>query len=234
MSNQIFACCRFSYAAARWKSLSRYRTVQKRASSVRYVREHTEFEGLLPRLMPRSNPKFCMFSITEQNTIRVQNEIKNNQVTGLCMETTLKFCTEHAGIEKKTPVWALSSSSAKSCIVGLLVVISVLHSSLSSFVLSGTSISLPASDTCAKQQKVFWCEKTIVSQLSVLEINCTTFSCSFASFHFCQTTYRRFHSFQCIFFTLLGVNKLQGKDFLLFLATFFFFGWIFGMTSRTS
>ncbi len=30
-----------------------------------YVREHTEFEGLLPWLMPRSNLKFCMFSITE-------------------------------------------------------------------------------------------------------------------------------------------------------------------------
>ena len=30
-----------------------------------YVREHTEFEGLLPWLMPRSNLKFCMFSITD-------------------------------------------------------------------------------------------------------------------------------------------------------------------------
>ncbi len=30
-----------------------------------YVREQTEFEGLLPRLTPGSNLKFCMFSITE-------------------------------------------------------------------------------------------------------------------------------------------------------------------------
>ena len=29
-----------------------------------YIREHIEFEGLLPRLMPQSNLKFCMFSIT--------------------------------------------------------------------------------------------------------------------------------------------------------------------------
>ncbi len=28
-----------------------------------YVREHTEFEGLLPQLSPQSNFKFCMFSI---------------------------------------------------------------------------------------------------------------------------------------------------------------------------
>ena len=30
-----------------------------------YVREPTKFEGLLPRLMPRSNLKFCRFSITD-------------------------------------------------------------------------------------------------------------------------------------------------------------------------
>ena len=34
-----------------------------------YVREHTEFEGLLRWLMPRSNLKFCMFSITESNCV---------------------------------------------------------------------------------------------------------------------------------------------------------------------
>ncbi len=33
--------------------------------TVRYVREHTEFEGLLPWLVARSNLKFCMFSVTE-------------------------------------------------------------------------------------------------------------------------------------------------------------------------
>ncbi len=30
-----------------------------------YVRGHTEFEGLPPPLMPLSNLKFCVFSITE-------------------------------------------------------------------------------------------------------------------------------------------------------------------------
>ena len=36
-----------------------------------YVREHAEFEGLLPRLMPQRNLKFCMFSITYPSVLKI-------------------------------------------------------------------------------------------------------------------------------------------------------------------
>ncbi len=48
-----------------------------------YVREHTELEGLLPQLMPWSNLKFCMFSITDLRFIDSGSELPST--TTVCI-----------------------------------------------------------------------------------------------------------------------------------------------------
>ena len=50
-----------------------------------YVREHTEFEGLLPQLMPRSNLKFCVFSVTEWTCAQESCLFFSPQLSGLVL-----------------------------------------------------------------------------------------------------------------------------------------------------